>query len=174
MKKARMAAVGMVAALASLTAISLLPSLGASAQAARSAKHFTAPTVRLQADRGTLVNPGAPANPAAASGQWNIYADIDLEGDCIHNNVSIGNLGECRNIDKSFWNNTNAPVRLYYGPDWESPWICFDARVKIDDLSGYWFNNGGGASNHTGVYEDVASVGVGTPGSKCSNPGENE
>jgi hypothetical protein len=172
MIKARMAAVGMVAALASLTAISLLPSLCASAQASQSAKHLTAPTVRLHADRGALVI--ASANPAAASGQWNIYADIDLEGDCIHTNVSVGNLGECRNIDASFWNNTNAPVRLYYGPDWESPWICFDAGVRIDDLSGYWFDDGGGASNHTGVYKDVASVGVGTPGSKCSNPGENE
>jgi Peptidase inhibitor family I36 len=174
MKQARMAAVAMVAALATLTAISLLPSLGASAQAAQSAEHFAAPTVRLHADRGALANPGVSANPAAASGQWNIYADIDLEGDCIHTNVSLGSLGECRNIDKSFWNNTNAPVRLYYGPDWESPWICFDAGFKTNDLSPYWFNNGGGASNHTGVYEDVASVGVGTPGSKCSNPGENE
>jgi Peptidase inhibitor family I36 len=172
MKRARMTAMGMVAALASLTGISLLPSLGASAQAAaQSATHFTAPAVRLQADRSALV---AAANPDAASGQWNIYADIDLEGDCIHTNGSESGLGECRNIDKSFWNNTNAPVRLYYGPDYEAPWICFDAGVSINDLYGYWFNNGSGASNHTGVYEDVASVGVGTPGSKCSNPGENE
>jgi hypothetical protein len=162
----------MAATLAALTAISLLPSLGASAQAARSAKQFAAPTVSLQAGRGALVI--ASANPAAASGDWNIYADIDLEGDCIRSNVSLGSLGECRNIDESFWNNTNAPVRLYYGPDWESPWICFDKGFKTDNLSPYWFNNGGGASNHTRVYEDVASVGVGTPGSKCSNPGENE
>jgi hypothetical protein len=174
MKQARKATMGMVAALATLTAVSLGPSLGASAQAALSANHSTAAAVRLAAARGALVYPGVPASPAAASGQWNIYAYTDLSGDCIHTNVSEGSLGECRNIDASFWNNTDAPVRLYYGPDWESPWICFDAGVKIDDLSGYWFNNGGGASNHTGVYKDVASVGVGTPGSKCSNPGENE
>ncbi len=161
-----MAAVGMVAALASLTAVSLLPSSSASAQAARPAEHYTAPTVRAL--------DSTAATPAAVSGDWNIYADIDLEGDCISKNVSESGLGECRNIDESFWNNTDAPVRLYYGPDYEAPWICFDAGFKTDSLSGYWFNNGAGASNHTGVYEDVASVGVGTAGSKCSNPGENE
>jgi|HubBroStandDraft_3_1064219.scaffolds.fasta_scaffold266491_2 hypothetical protein len=150
MKKARKATLMMVACLATLTAISLEPSLGASAQAAPS------------------------ANPAAVSGQWNIYADIDLSGDCMHTNASVSSLGECRNIDESFWNNTDAPVRLYYGPSWASPWICFDAGFRTNDLSPYWFNSGGGASNHTGVYRDVASVGVGTPGSKCSNPGENE
>jgi hypothetical protein len=172
MKKARMAAMGMAAAFATITAISLLCSAGASAQAARSANHFAAPTVYRQANRGALL--AALASPAAASGQWNIYADLDLEGDCIHNNVSIGSLGECRNIDESFWNNTNAPVRLYYGPNWASPWICFDPGFKTDDLSGYWFDVGDGASNHTGVYEDVASVGVGTPGTKCEVNGAGE
>jgi hypothetical protein len=170
MNKARMAAVGVVAALASLTALSLLPSLGASAQAARPAKDFTARAVRSQANRGGRVI--VSASPDAASGQWNIYADIDLEGDCDHTNVSVGSLGECRNIDKSFWNNTNAPVRLYYGPNWAAPWICFNPGVQIDDLSGYWFDEGNGASNHTGVYEDVASVGVGTPGTKCEHNGD--
>jgi Peptidase inhibitor family I36 len=148
-------AIMMVVGLAALTAISLGPSLGASAQATVSANAVS-------------------ANPAAVSGQWNIYADIDLSGDCMHTNISEASLGECRNIDESFWNNTDAPVRLYYGPSWASPWICFDAGFRTNDLSGYWFNSGGGASNHTGVYRDVASVGVGTPGSKCSNPGENE
>jgi len=166
------AALGAVAAVASLTAISLLSSLGASAQAAQPARHYPEPTVRLQADRGALDS--AAGIPAAVSGDWNIYAETDLEGDCISKNVSESGLGECRNIDESFWNNTNAPVRLYYGPDYEAPWICFDAGFRTNSLAGYWFDNGAGASNHTGVYEDVASVGVGTAGSKCSNPGENE
>ena len=70
----------------------------------------------------------------------------DLSGDCMHTNISEASLGECRNIDESFWNNTDAPVRLYYGPSWASPWICFDAGFRTNDLSGYWFNSGGGAS----------------------------
>jgi hypothetical protein len=170
MNKARMAAVGVVAGLAILTAFSAFPSAGASAQAARPAKHLTAQAVRSQADRGARVI--VSAGPDAASGQWNIYVDIDLVGDCKSSNVSIGSLGECRNADVSFWNNTNAPVRLYYGPNWAAPWICFNPGVQIDNLSGYWFDEGDGASNHTGVYEDVASVGVGTPGTKCQKNGD--
>ena len=163
-------AIMMVAGLAALTAISLGPSLGASAQATVSANAVSANAMSANAVSANPVS----ANPAAVSGQWNIYADIDLSGDCMHTNISEASLGECRNIDESFWNNTDAPVRLYYGPSWASPWICFDAGFRTNNLSPYWFNSGGGASNHTGVYRDVASVGVGTPGSKCSNPGENE
>jgi hypothetical protein len=65
MKKARIAAVGLAAAFATISATSLLSSAGASAQAARPAKHFMAPTVPRQANRGALLAPSA--SPAAAS-----------------------------------------------------------------------------------------------------------
>ena len=84
MKNAPMAALGMAAALAGLAAISLLPSLGASAQAAQPAKHYPAQTVRLQADRGALDSTTASNHTGVYSLPFNLSAWYVVRPVCRH------------------------------------------------------------------------------------------
>lgn len=150
MYRFRRTIVGLVAAVA-VTAILPVSAFAASTSAAATGR-FASPHV------------------AAVSGTWYLDAALDGKGQCYKASVSIKNLGDCANVDESFYNNTNAPVRLYYAPSYGGPWFCVDPGNAFPNLQGYKFNSGSPANTYP-VWRDVASVGVGTAGTLCSNPG---
>lgn len=118
----------------------------------------------------THVQRAAAPNAPAVSGTWYLDAATGGKGQCYKASVSIKSLGACANVDESFYNNTNAPVRLYYSASFGGPWFCVDPGNAFPNLSGYLFNSGSPANKYP-VWRDVASVGVGTAGTLCSNPG---
>lgn len=107
-----------------------------------------------------------PANPQCYGTQCD-YAGTDGNDYCFV--AEPGNItnwddipystAQCRNVDESFYNNTEGVIRLYYHPlnvDGGGAWACIPIGDYISDLSGDVFNNGPNEPGyHSTVWNDV-------------------
>lgn len=169
MKKARRMIVGLIAALATLAAMSTATALAASSHTAAAGRSGSVSAGLSQVKLTNSARPNIAESPRNCPKAF--FCSYNSSGSpatpCLYTEASDYNWsGDCANADEAVYNyvpNT-WKTRLYYFPSgWEtsshSSWMCIDGGDYLDNVSGYYFDQGIDGYGQS-IWHNVASDSV--------------